>query len=202
MKVSLNWVRALNDRYGCSADPAPDGVDKLVERIGAQLGAVEEVIDVGRKYEGILAVEVVSCQKHPNADKLSVCLINDGGVNKRVERNRDGLVEIVCGAPNARAGILAAWIPPGNTVPVTFDKEPLVLDAREIRGVVSNGMLASLSELGIGDDHSGILEIDKTAKPGDSFASLYKMDDFVIDIENKMFTHRPDLFGMLGIARE
>ncbi len=202
MKVSLNWIKSITEQYHSSANLVPEGIDALVEKIGAQLGAVEEVIDIAKKYEGIVVVKVLSCQKHPNADKLSVCLVDDGKSVKNVKRDKDGLVEIVCGAPNVKAGMLGAWIPPGKTVPSTYDKEPFEIEAREIRGVVSNGMLASLKELDIGDDHSGILEIDKNAKPGDSFAKLYRMDDYVINIENKMFTHRPDCFGMLGIARE
>ena len=202
MKVSVNWVRDLNDKYGCAADPMPDGIDKLVEKIGAQLGAVEEVINLGEKYEGIVVVKVVKCQKHPNADKLSVCLVNDGKAVKNVKRDKDGLVEIVCGAPNARAGMLAAWIPPGNTVPATVDKDPFVIEAREIRGVVSNGMLASPKELELGDSHEGLLVIDEDVKPGTPLTEVYKLDDYIIDIENKMFTHRPDLFGILGVARE
>jgi phenylalanyl-tRNA synthetase beta chain len=100
MKLSLNWVRKINDDWQCSAGPAPDGVDKLVEKIGAQLGAVEEVIDLGKKYEGAVVVKVVSCEKHPDADKLSLCMIDDGGAVKDVERNEQGLVQVVCGAPN------------------------------------------------------------------------------------------------------
>ena len=202
MKVSLNWVRFINEKYGCSADPAPDGIDALVERIGAQLGAVEEVIDLGKKYKGIVVVKVVSSQKHPNADKLTVCLVDDNKTVKKVNRDKNGLVEIVCGATNVKAGMLAAWIPPGVAVPSTIDKEPFVLEAREIRGIVSNGMLASAKELDLGDDHTGIVEIDFDAKPGVAFAELYGLNDAIIDIENKMFTHRPDCFGMLGIARE
>ena len=143
MKVSLNWIKFVNNKYGCAADPAPDGVDALVERIGAQLGAVEEVVDLGKKYKGIVVVKVVSSQKHPNADKLTVCLVNDNKAVKKVHRDKNGLVEIVCGAPNVKTGMMAAWIPPGVAVPSTIDKEPFVLEAREIRGVVSNGMLAS-----------------------------------------------------------
>lgn len=193
MKVSLNWVKMIAEQYQTSANLIPSNVNDLVEKIGNQLGAVEKVIDVSKKYEGIVVVKVISCEKHPNADKLSVCMIDTG---------RGKPVQVVCGAPNVKAGMLAAWIPPGNTVPSTYGKGPFVLEAREIRGVVSNGMLASAKELAIGDDHSGIVEIDKDAKPGDNFAKLYRMDDYVIDIENKMFTHRPDCFGMLGIARE
>lgn len=202
MKVSLNWVRFINEQYGCAADPAPDGVDKLVEKIGAQLGAVEEVVDLGKKYKGIVVVEVVSSQKHPNSDKLTACLVDDGGAVKKVKRDKVGLIEIVCGAPNVKAGMLAAWIPPGVAVPNTSGKEPFILGTREIRGIVSNGMLASAKELALGEDHTGIIEIDKEAKPGETFAKVYGLDDYVIDIENKMFTHRPDCFGILGIARE
>lgn len=193
MKVSLNWLRYLNDKYQVSAEPAPDGVENLVERIGLQLGAVEEVIKLGERYKDIVVAKVVSAEKHPNADKLKVCLIDNGGADP---------VQVVCGAPNVKAGQLVAWIPPGVTVPSTYGKEPFVLESREIRGQMSNGMIASAKELALGDDHEGILVIDQAAKPGQAFTEIYRLDDHIIDIENKMFTHRPDLFGMLGIARE
>lgn len=202
MKVSINWVKQIVERDQCSADPTKIGIDKLIDKIGAQLGAVEEVIDVGKKYKGIVVAKVVSCEKHPNADKLSICLIDDGKKIKRVKRDTKGLVEVVCGAPNVAAGQLIVWLPPGVTVPATAHKEPLVLEARKIRGVVSNGMIASAKELDLGDDHSGILVLEGNFKPGDDFAKAFGLDDYVIDIENKMFTHRPDCFGLLGIARE
>lgn len=202
MKVSLNWIRSYNDMYHWSDDPAPSGIDDLVEKVGAQLGAVEEVIDLGKKYKGALVAKVVECTKHPNADKLSICLVDDGGVTKGVKRNSKGLVQVVCGAANVKAGQIVAWLPPGVTVPSTYDKDPFVLEAREIRGELSNGMIASARELGIGDDHTGILVLDDNLKLGQNFAEAYKLDDYIIDIENKMFTHRPDLFGMMGIARE
>lgn len=194
MKVSLNWVK----EYTKVDLP----INKLVEKIGNQLGAVEEFINLGKKYEGILIVKVISSEKHPNGDKLSFCLVDDGRVNKKVKRNTDDLIEIVCGAPNVKAGMLAAWIPPGATVPSTFDKEPFTIEAREIRGKMSSGMLASSKELALGDSHEGLLVIDQKIKPGTAFAEAYELNDYIIDIENKMFTHRPDLFGMLGIARE
>lgn len=194
MKISVNWLKQFTD--------VDIPVDELVAKIGAQLGAVEEVIDLGKKYQGIIVAKVVSCEKHPNADKLHVCWIDDGGKAQNVERNENGHVQVVCGAPNVRKGLSVAWLPPGTTVPNTFDKEPFVLEARDLRGVVSNGMLASLSELAIGDDHSGIVELDIEAAPGTDFAELYELNDYIIDIENKMFTHRPDCFGILGVARE
>lgn len=186
MKVSLNAVRQYLD-----FELPPVG--KLVEKIGAQLGAVDEVVSLGEKYQGIVVAKVVKVEKHPDADKLHICQIDAG---------RSALVQVVCGAPNVHEGMLAAWLPPGATVPSTVGKDPFKLEAREIRGQKSNGMLASPKELDLGDSHEGLLGIDKDAKPGDDFAKVYKLDDHIIDIENKMFTHRPDCFGVLGVARE
>jgi phenylalanyl-tRNA synthetase beta chain len=202
MKISLNKLRFAGEHYDMP-NLVPAGLDALVEKIGAQLGAVEEVIPYGERFADVIIVKVVSCDKHPNADKLSVCRIDDGGAVKDVKRDSDGLVQVVCGAPNVHAGMLAAWLPPGVTVPSTKDKEPFVLEARELRGVVSNGMLASPKELGLGDIHEGLLEVDVDAKPGTTFTKAYRTEgEAVIEIENKMFTHRPDCFGTLGVARE
>lgn len=203
MRVSLNTIKRLNQQYKTADDVTKIGVDELVKKVGAQLGAVEEVIKFGDKYQGIIIAKVVSCQPHPDADKLKVCLIDDGGVVKDVKRDDQGLVQVVCGAPNVHEGMLAAWLPPGATVPDTIGNEPFVLEARELRGVVSNGMLASPKELSLGESHDGLLEIDGDIKPGSDFAETYGLkDDSVLDIENKMFTHRPDCFGLLGVARE
>ena len=195
MKISLNWIKEYT-----SVDLTKD---ELLSRINSQLGAVDQIIDLNEQYDGIFIAKVVSCNQHPDADKLKVCLIDDGGKRQDIDRNEDGFIQVVCGAPNVEADMLVAWIPPGTTVPSTFTNvEPLVLDAREIRGEMSNGMLASPKELEISDDHAGLLEIDVEANPGDDFATVYKLDDIVIDLENKMFTHRPDCFGILGVARE
>lgn len=198
MKISLN---AIKDQGYPDLIGLP--LDQLVDKINGQLGALEEEpFYLGGLYDGALIVKIVSCEKHSNADKLNVCLIDDGGVSKDVPRDQNGLVRVVCGAPNARAGLTVVWLPPGMTVPVSVGKDPFVLTAREIRGVVSNGMLASASELAISEDHSGILEIEEGVKPGTPFKQLYGLDDYVLNIENKMFTHRPDLFGQLGVGRE
>lgn len=203
MKFSLNTLRFINEHYGSAGNPAPDGIAALEQRIGAQLGAIEETVDYGSKYKGVVIVKVISCVDHPNADRLHLCVVDDGGKVENVERDEQGHVQIVCGAPNVRAGMLAAWLPPGSTVPSTVDKDPFVMEAREIRGEKSNGMMASPKELGLGDSHEGILEVDKDVAPGTPFAEAYNLvDDVVIDIENKMFTHRPDCFGFLGLARE
>jgi phenylalanyl-tRNA synthetase beta chain len=203
MKFSISSVQNLNKQYGLSQDLTKVGVSKISKIIGAQLGEVDEIQAIGDKYQGIIISKVVTCQKHPNADKLNICMIDDGGSAKKVDRGSDGLVQVVCGAPNVKAGILVAWLPPGATVPESYDSEPFVLGARELRGVVSSGMLASPKELALGDSHDGILIIDDEHKPGTDFAKAYGLDnDHIIDIENKMFTHRPDCFGLLGVYRE
>ena len=201
MRISLDWMK----RYGGQGLDIP--IDELVAKIGAQLGAIEDVVNLGKKYQGIVVAKVISCQDHPDSDHLHVCKIDDGGKIQAVDRDEEGLVQVVCGAPNVRAGLLVAWLPPGATVPSTLDKDPLVLETRDIRGQKSNGMLASAHELGISDDHDGILELDELGTdnpltPGTSLAEVLQLDDVIIDIENKMFTHRPDLFGQLGVARE
>ena len=194
MKVSLKTAK-----YYIGETLDLSNIEEVVQKIGAQLGAVEQVIDFGKRYDGIVVAKIVKCQKHPDADKLSVCEI-DAGTGQNIQ--------VVCGAPNVREGLMVAWIPPSITVPATYGKDPFVLEAREIRGVISNGMLASPSELGISSDHEGILEISSTEVgednivAGTAFKKLYDLDDIIVDIENKMFTHRPDCFGILGVARE
>ena len=203
MKVSLNIIKQL-----INFELPP--VDELVSRVNQQLGGVEEVIDLNAKYGGARIVRVVECVKHPDADRLSVTKIDDGGVVADVPRDESGLVQVVCGAPNVHADMWAIWLPPKSTVPASFDDdEPFVLDARPLRGVLSQGMLAAADELAIGTDHEGIVEIYEHDVPvgveltaGASFAETFGLDDYVLDIENKMFTHRPDCFGQLGVARE
>ena len=203
MKVSLNIIKQL-----INFELPP--VDELVARVNQQLGGVEEVIDLSAKYGGARIVRVVECAKHPDADRLSVTKIDDGGAVADVPRDEGGLVQVVCGAPNVHADMWAIWLPPKSTVPASFDDdEPFVLDARPLRGVLSQGMLVAADELDIGTDHEGIVEIHEHDVPagveltaGARFAEMFGLDDYVLDIENKMFTHRPDCFGQLGVARE
>jgi phenylalanyl-tRNA synthetase beta chain len=210
MKISTRTLKFINEHYNSAGDPAANGVEDLVVRIGAQLGAVEEVSPFGEKYQGALVVRVVSCVDHPDSDHMHVCMVDDGGVAQDVGRDENGHVQVVCGAPNVREGITVVWLPPGSTVPETyFDPESFVLGKRQLRGVLSNGMLASPKELALGDSHEGILEITAQAgehdlpAPGTPFIEAYGLEgDTIIDMENKMFTHRPDCFGWLGIARE
>lgn len=197
MRVALSLAK-----FYTNIDPTKKPIDDLVDRIGSQLGAVEEVIDLGAQYQGVIVAKIVSLGDHPDADRLHICKIDDGGKARGVERDDQGHVQVVCGAPNVAEGMLVAWLPPGVTVPSTFGKEPFVLETRKLRGVTSNGMLASAKELGISDDHEGILEVEEDIVPGTAFAEAYHLNDHIIDIENKMFTHRPDCFGVLGVYRE
>ena len=203
MKVSLSVIKQL-----INFELPP--VDELVQRINQQLGSVEQVDNLAERYRGARVVRVVECAKHPNADRLSVTKIDDGMAVPDVPRDENGLVQVVCGAPNVQADMWAIWLPPASTVPASIlEGEPFTLDARKLRGVLSQGMLAAADELAIGTDHDGIVALTprdlpagKTLQPGADFAALFGLDDYVLDIENKMFTHRPDCFGQLGVARE
>lgn len=194
MIISVNWLKQYTNINLL--------VDELATLIGARLVEIEEIIDLGKKYQGIVVVKIIKVENYPNADKLHICKIDDGGKEKTIERGSNGFIQVVCGAPNVHEGMFVAWLPPGVTLPESYDKEPLIIEARELRGTVSHGMLASAKELDLGDNHEGLLEIDEDAKPGDDFAEVYGLNDYLLDIENKSLTHRPDCFGVIGFARE
>lgn len=195
MIISVNWLKKYTD--------IDVSIDELSALIGSRLVEIEDVIDLGKKYEGVVIAKVVECAPLEDSDHLNITKIDDGGVVEGVERNENGLVQVVCGAPNVRAGLTVAWLPPSSTVPETFnDKEPFILGARKLRGVMSNGMLASAKELDLWDDHTGIVELDDERQAGERFADAYELNDYLLDIENKSLTHRPDTFGIVGFARE
>lgn len=195
MIISVNWLKKFTDIDGT--------IDELATLIGARLVEIESVEDLSEKYKDVIVAKVMECGPLEGSDHLNVTKIDDGGVVEGVERDENGLVQVVCGAPNVKSSMLVAWLPPKSVVPETFgDSEPFVLGAKPLRGVMSNGMLASARELDLYDEHDGILAIDKEAAPGSSFAELYELNDYLLDIENKSLTHRPDAFGVIGFARE
>lgn len=195
MIISVNWLKKYTD--------IDISINELTALIGSRLVEIEEVIDLGKKYEGVVIAKVVECAPLEGSDHLNLTKIDDGGVATDVERDENGLVQVVCGAPNVRAGLTVAWLPPKATVPETFgDAEPFVLGARKLRGAMSNGMLASAKELDLWEDHTGIIELEDERQAGESFAVAYELDDYLLDIENKSLTHRPDTFGIIGFARE
>lgn len=187
MKISLNWLKQYVDIK------IPN--DELIKLIGARLVEVEGVIDESHKYDKIYVVKVVTAEKIPDTH-LTLCQIDYGG---------DELVQVMCGAPNVREGMLAVWIAPGAVVPASVHEDaPFVIGKRKMLGKYdSNGMLAGADELDFGDDHSGIAEIDpKDARPGELLADVFELNDLILEIENKSLTHRPDTFGIVGFARE
>ena len=158
MKVNLHWLDSFVD--------LKVGRDELLQRINTQLGEIESIADFGQKYAGATVVKVVEVSPHPKGDKLSLCLIDDKRQLKDVERQKSGLVQIVCGAANVKAGMLAVWLPPGSIVPNGFSQEAgkrIELAAREIRGVLSQGMLASVFELDLGLEKETILSLDSSS---------------------------------------
>ena len=188
MRVSLNWLKRYVDI------PKDLATEELVRLIGARLVEVEGVIDETKKYDNIFVVKVAKAEKIPDTH-LTLCQIDNGG---------EDLVQVVCGAPNVREGMLAAWIAPGAIVPASVHEDaPFVIGKRKMLGKYeSNGMLAGADELDFGDDHSGIVEIAPGVEPGTPLADVFMLNDLVLDIENKSLTHRPDCFGIIGFARE
>jgi phenylalanyl-tRNA synthetase beta chain len=195
MIISVNWLKKYTD--------IDMPIDELASLIGSRLVEIEGVEYIGEKYKDVIIASVVECAPIEGTDHLNVTKLDDGGVAIGVDRDERGLVQVVCGAPNVRAGMMVAWLPPSSIVPETFnDADPFVLSVRPLRGVDSNGMLASAKELDLFDDHTGILEVDKDCAPGSLFAEVYELNDYLLDIENKSLTHRPDAFGVIGFARE
>ncbi|MDP2620975.1 MAG: phenylalanine--tRNA ligase subunit beta [Hyphomicrobiales bacterium] len=178
MKFTLSWLKDHLDTETSLAQI----VDKLT-MIGLE---VEEVDDPSEKFAPFTVASVVSAEQHPNADRLKVCLVDAG----------KGLVQVVCGAPNARAGMKGVFAPVGTVLPGTG----LELTAAAIRGVESNGMLCSEREMGLSDEHTGIIEIDAEAEIGTPFAKVLGLDDPVIDIA--ITPNRPDCLGVHGVARD
>lgn len=197
MRISLNWLKKYVDVK------VPD--EELVRLIGARLVEVEGIIDETHKYDNVYIVRVEKAERIPDTH-LTLCQINVGDVEvSKVEKNAEGLVQVVCGAPNVREGMLAVWIAPGAVVPASVNEDaPFVIGKRRMLGKYeSNGMLAGADELDFDDKHEKIAEIDPVvAKPGDSLADVFELNDKILDIENKSLTHRPDCFGMIGFARE
>lgn len=195
MIISVNWLKKFVD--------IDIPVEELATLIGERLVEIESIEDLSEKYRDVLVVKVIEVTDVEGSDHLHLTKVDDGGKLQDIERDASGYIQVVCGAPNVTVGMLAAWLPPKSIVPETFGQtEPFVLGTRELKGYKSNGMLASAKELDLYDEHDGILEIDKDAAPGTSFAELYELNDHLLDIENKSLTHRPDAFGIIGFARE
>jgi phenylalanyl-tRNA synthetase beta chain len=178
MKFTLSWLKAHLDT---GAD-----VDTISEKLTALGLEVEEVIDRSKGLAAFKVAYVVSAEKHPDADKLRVCMVDTGSET----------VQVVCGAPNARTGMKGVFAPTGTTIPATG----VELKKGVIRGVESNGMLCSEREMGLSDEHNGIIDLPEDAPVGVSFATVLGLDDPLIDIS--LTPDRADCAGVRGVARD
>jgi phenylalanyl-tRNA synthetase beta chain len=178
MKFTLSW---LKEHLATDAS-----IDELVERMTMIGIEVEDVADPSAKLGAFSVARIISAAKHPNADKLQVCQVE----------TKLGNLEIVCGAPNARAGLVTVFAPIGTYIPGSC----ITLEARPVRGVVSNGMLCSGAELELDTDADGIMELDASLAVGTPLADALHLADPVIDIE--VTPNRPDWLGVGGIARD
>src|SRR5919108_202727 len=182
MKVPLSWLKEHLD------------TNASLEAIAAKLSAigleVESVEDPGEKLKPFTIARVLEAELHPNADRLRVCRVE-------VAKGHPP-VEVVCGAPNARTGMIAVFAPVGTYIPGT----KITLDKRAVRGVVSHGMLVSERELELSDEHEGIIELedDKATHVGERYVDVMGLNDQVIDV--KLTPNRPDCTGVRGIARD
>jgi phenylalanyl-tRNA synthetase beta chain len=178
MKFSLSWLKAHLETDASAAEIA----DKLTS-VGLE---VEELSNPAEALAPFRVAKVLSAEKHPQADKLQVLSVDAG----------EGPVQVVCGAPNARAGMLGVFGPPGAYVPGS----DMTLKVAAIRGVESHGMLCSVRELELGDAHDGIIELPGDAPVGQAYAAYAGLDDAVFDVA--VLPNRPDCMGVRGIARD
>jgi phenylalanyl-tRNA synthetase beta chain len=178
VKTTLSWLKAH------LATELP--LEALVERLVMLGHDVESVEHRARGLEPFTIAKVVAAERHPNAERLQLCVVDTGA-----ER-----VQVVCGAPNARAGMKGVFAAPGTVIPRTGAQ----LKETVIRGVASRGMLCSAYELGLGEDHAGIIEAPDDAPIGARYAEVIGLDDPVIDV--KVTPNRADCLGVRGLARD
>lgn len=178
MKFTFSW---LKDHLETQA--SLDDVVEALTRVGLEVEGVE---DPGAALAAFRVARVLTAERHPQADKLQVLSVDAG----------DGPLQVVCGAPNARAGLVGVFGMPGAVVPANG----MVLKVAAIRGVESNGMMCSSRELGLGEEHDGIIELPADAPIGTSFADYAGLTDPVIDIS--VTPNRPDCMGVRGVARD
>lgn len=178
MKFTLSWLKTYLD-----TDADLDTISETLTAIGLE---VEEVNDPTEGLKPFVIAKIEEAVQHPNADKLRVCTVNNGSET----------IQVVCGAHNAKTGLIGAFAPNGCTIPANGMK----LKPTNIRGVDSNGMMCSERELGLGDDHDGIIELPSDAPIGESFAEYVGANDPMIEIA--ITPNHQDALGVYGIARD
>ena len=178
MKIPLSWLKEYVD--------FADTVEGLADKLTFAGVEVEGIERLGGGVPGVVVAEVTAIQKHPNADKLTLCKVNYGGPAE---------MTVVCGAPNAAVGGKYPFAPLGTALPCG-----ITIEKRKVRGVFSEGMLCAEDELGISADHSGLMVLDAKWAPGTPLAEVMGPPETVIEVE--ITPNRPDCLSLLGIARE
>src|SRR6201993_3569512 len=180
MKFTLSWLKEHLD--------TDDSVEKLAEKLTMIGLEVESIEDKAKLLAPFTIARVISAEQHPNADRLRVCMVDTG--------NGAAPVQVVCGAPNARAGLVSVFSPPGTFIP----GKNITLGIGTIRGVESRGMLCSAAELQISEDHDGIMELPADAPIGKGYVEWAALGDPVFEIN--LTPNRQDCTGVHGIARD
>src|SRR5215470_444421 len=178
MNVSYDWLRAFV--------PFDESAKQLRELITAHIATVDELVALREDLAPIVIARVVEEAPHPDSDHLHVT---------KVDAGTGTLLDVVCGAPNVQAGKVYPFAPTGTVLP-----NGLKIQKRKIRGAISDGMLCSARELGLGDEQEGILELDVDVPPGTPFLKALPVGDMRIVLD--VGANRPDLLSHLGVARE
>ncbi len=161
-------------------------LDALIQKFTLATAEVEEVYHIGSDIKGVVVAKILSVEKHPDSKKLHLLKVDAG----------DGIYDVVCGAPNVAVGIKVPFVKENGMVGgIQIVKKP-------VAGYESCGMCCSEKELGISDDHSGLMILPEDAPLGLDIKKLYEIEDTVFEVDNKSLTNRPDLWGHYGIARE
>ncbi len=179
MLLSMNWISDFVDL---------SGLDKkaLIKNFTLSTAEVEDIIVKGENVNGVVVAKILSVENHPESKKLHLLKVDKG----------DEIVDIVCGAPNVREGMLVPLATVGGQV------GDITIAPRKLAGYTSYGMCCSEAELGISDDHSGLWELDPTLTVGTDIKKIYDIDDIIFEVDNKSLTNRPDLWSHYGMARE
>ena len=181
MLVSWKWLSQLVDTSG--VDP-----EAFAQLFTCTVAEIDGVHRWGFGLDGVVVGDVVAVAPHPNADKLRLATVDLG----------DRQVTVVCGAPDLRVGMRVPFVSPGTTLP-----SGITVKEGEVRGVPSPGMLASEADLGLSDDNSGLLALDGVdVAAGTALRDAISLEDVLYEVDNKSITHRPDLWGLYGMARE
>ncbi len=180
MYISLNWIKDYVDLDGV------DVINLIKNRFTLAVAEIEGIEEKGKDLSGVVTAKILSVESHPKSNKLHILSVDKG----------DEIVQIVCGAPNVKEGMIVPLATLGAHV------AGMTIAPANLAGVESYGMCCSAKELGISDDHSGLLEFDSNTPIGVDVKKILPIEDIVFEIDNKSLTNRPDLWGHYGIARE